>query len=42
MPSVAGLLEQYEVAARPRVDGLPEEADRIQAQLAAAEQEWHE
>jgi hypothetical protein len=42
MPSVAGLLEQHELAARRRVDGLREEADRIQAELAAAEQEWQE
>ncbi|MFI7301352.1 hypothetical protein [Streptomyces sp. NPDC050121] len=42
MPSVVGLLEQYEFAARRRVDGLREEADRIQAELAAAEQEWQE
>ncbi|WP_159767255.1 hypothetical protein [Streptomyces sp. HM190] len=42
MPSVVGLLEQYELAARRRVDGLREEADRIQAELAAAEQEWQE
>ncbi|KIE22759.1 hypothetical protein LK08_33505, partial [Streptomyces sp. MUSC 125] len=42
MPSVVGLLEQHEVAARRRVDGLREEADRIQAELAAAELEWQE
>jgi hypothetical protein len=42
MPSVAGLLEQQEVSARRRVDGLREEADRIQAELAAAEEEWQE
>ncbi|MFF8717811.1 hypothetical protein ACF07T_41650, partial [Streptomyces sp. NPDC015184] len=36
MPSVVGLLEQHELAARRRVDGLREEADRIQAELAAA------
>jgi hypothetical protein len=42
MPSVVGLLEQQELAARRRVDGLREEADRIQAELAAAEQEWQE
>jgi len=42
MPSVVGLLEQQEFAARRRVDGLREEADRIQAELAAAEQEWQE
>lgn len=39
MPSVVGLLEQHELAARRRVDGLREEADRIQAELSAAEQE---
>nr|WTB28579.1 hypothetical protein OG781_02465 [Streptomyces sp. NBC_00830]WTB28627.1 hypothetical protein OG781_02745 [Streptomyces sp. NBC_00830] len=42
MPSVVGLLEQHERAARRRVDGLREEADRIQAELAAAEEEWQE
>ncbi|MEU3348272.1 hypothetical protein ABZ723_25400 [Streptomyces sp. NPDC006700] len=42
MPSVVGLLEQREIAARRRVDGLREEADRIQAELAAAEKEWQE
>ncbi|MFJ2847806.1 hypothetical protein ACIPD2_40325 [Streptomyces griseofuscus] len=42
MPSVVGLLEQREVAARRRVDGLREEADRIQAELAVAEREWQE
>ncbi|MFD8967309.1 hypothetical protein ACFV0C_20335, partial [Streptomyces sp. NPDC059568] len=42
MPSVVGLLEQHELAARRRVDGLREEADRIQVELAAAEQEWQE
>ncbi|MFB7336102.1 hypothetical protein ACFC00_31490 [Streptomyces adustus] len=40
MPSVVGLLEQHELAARCRVDGLREEADRIQAELAVAELEW--
>ncbi|MBP2053947.1 hypothetical protein J2Z21_006949 [Streptomyces griseochromogenes] len=42
MPSVVGLLEEHELAARRRVDGLREEADRIQAELAAAELEWQE
>jgi hypothetical protein len=42
MPSVVGLLEQRELAARRRVDGLREEADRVQAELSAAEQEWQE
>jgi hypothetical protein len=37
-----GLLEQHELAARRRVDGLREEADRIQAELAAAELDWQE
>ena len=42
MPSVVGLLEEHELAARRRVDGLREEADRIHAELAAAELEWQE
>jgi hypothetical protein len=42
MPSVVGLLEQHEVAARRRVDGLREEAEQIHAELAEAEQEWQE
>ncbi|MER5913629.1 hypothetical protein ABT124_24845 [Streptomyces sp. NPDC001982] len=42
MPSVVGLLEQHELAARRRVDGLREEADRIQAELAVAELAWQE
>ncbi len=42
MPSVVGLLEERELAARRRVDGLREEADRIQAELAVAEQDWQE
>lgn len=42
MPSVVGLLEQRELAARRRVDGLREEADRVQAELAVAEREWKE
>lgn len=42
MPSVVGLLEQREVAARRRVDELREEADRVQAELAVAEREWRE
>lgn len=42
MPSVVGLLEQHELAARRRVDVLREEADRIHAELAEAEQEWQE
>jgi hypothetical protein len=42
MPSVVGLLEQREIAARRRAEGLREEADRIQAELAVAEREWQE
>ncbi|AUY49434.1 hypothetical protein EH183_11330 [Streptomyces sp. CB01881] len=42
MPSVVGLLEQHEFVARRRVDDQREEADRIQAELAAAEEEWQE
>ncbi|MGW3661538.1 hypothetical protein ACWD6R_40705 [Streptomyces sp. NPDC005151] len=42
MPSVVGLLEQRELGARRRVDELREEADRIHAELAVAEQEWKE
>jgi len=39
MPSVVGLPEERELDARRRVDGLRKEADRIQAELVAAEQE---
>ncbi|MGW6405473.1 hypothetical protein [Streptomyces sp. NPDC055134] len=42
MPSVVGLLEQRELAARRRVDELREEADRVQAELTVAEQDWRE
>ena len=42
MPSVVGLLEQRELTARRRMDELREEADRIQAELVVAEQEWNE
>ncbi|MEU7643024.1 hypothetical protein [Streptomyces sp. NPDC039016] len=42
MPSVVGLLEQRELAARRRVDELREEADRVQAELVMAEREWKE
>ncbi|ROQ26041.1 hypothetical protein EDD98_5626 [Streptomyces sp. PanSC19] len=42
MPSIVGLLEQREMAARRRVDALREEADRIQAELVATEREWNE
>ncbi|MGY5137697.1 hypothetical protein ACWGJW_35850 [Streptomyces nigrescens] len=42
MPSVVGLLEHHALVARRRVAGLCEEADRIQAERAAAEQEGQE
>ena len=42
MPWVVGLLEQHELTTRRRVDGLREEADRIQAERAGAELEWRE
>ncbi|MFF7717122.1 hypothetical protein [Streptomyces sp. NPDC007988] len=42
MPSVVGLLEQRAPAARRRVDELREEASRIKAELAEAEQEWRD
>lgn len=42
LPTVVGLLEQHELAARRRVDDLREEAVRIQAELAAAEEERQE
>jgi hypothetical protein len=42
MPSVVGLLEEREVTARCRVEELREEADRIAAELAVAEQDWKE
>lgn len=42
MPSVVGLLEERELAARRRVDELREEADRIQAELVLAERDWNE
>ena len=42
MPSVVGLVEEREVAARRRVDELREEADRIAAELVVAEQDWRE
>lgn len=42
MPSVVGLLEQRECAARRRVDALREEADRLLAELAVAEWDWNE
>ena len=42
MPSVVGLPEEREPGARRRVDELRAEADRIQAELAVAEQVWKE
>lgn len=40
MASVVGLLEARELAARERVEGLREVADRILVELAAAETDW--
>lgn len=40
MASVVGLLEARELAARERVEGLREEADRVLAELAEAETDW--
>ncbi|MGW0772004.1 hypothetical protein [Streptomyces sp. NPDC002676] len=42
MPSVAGLLEERELAARERVEGLREKADRVLSELAEAETAWQE
>jgi hypothetical protein len=42
MASVVGLLEERELAARERVEGLREEADRVLAALAEAERDWQE
>ena len=42
MASVVGLLEERELAARERVEGLREEADRVLAELADAETDWQE
>lgn len=42
MASVVGLLEERELAARERVEGLREEADRVLAELAKAETDWQE
>ncbi|MGW3498942.1 ISAs1 family transposase [Streptomyces sp. NPDC001020] len=42
MASVVGLLEERELAARERVEGLREEADRVLAELAEAETDWQE
>lgn len=40
MASVLGLLEERELAARERVEGLREQADRLLAELAEAEADW--
>lgn len=40
MASVVGLLEEREPAARERVEGLREEADRVLAALTEAEMDW--
>lgn len=42
MASVVGLLEERELAARERVEGLREKADRVPAELAEAETDWQE
>jgi len=42
MPSVVGLLEERELAARVRTEALREEADRVLAALADSESEWQE
>jgi hypothetical protein len=42
MPSVVGLLEERELAARERTERLREEADRVLAELSEAESEWQE
>ncbi|MFD5430108.1 hypothetical protein [Streptomyces sp. NPDC127084] len=42
MASVVGLLEARELAARERLEGLREEADRVFAELAEAERDWQE
>lgn len=42
MPPVSGLLEQRELTARRRVEALREEADRVQSELAVAEQDRKE
>ncbi|MQS16041.1 hypothetical protein F7Q99_28315 [Streptomyces kaniharaensis] len=42
MASVVGLLDERELAARERVEGLREVADRVLAELAEAETEWQE
>ncbi|MER7672301.1 hypothetical protein ABTY61_28105 [Kitasatospora sp. NPDC096128] len=40
MASVVGLLEERELAARQRMESLREAAERILAELAAAESDW--
>lgn len=42
MPSVVGMLEERELAARVRTEALREEADRVLAALADSESEWRE
>jgi hypothetical protein len=42
MPSVVGLLEERELAARRHVDELREELVRIQAELVVAERDWND
>lgn len=42
MPSVVGLLEQREPTTRRRADELRQEADRIHAELDAAERKWNQ
>jgi hypothetical protein len=42
MPSVVGLLEERELAARVRTEALRDEADRVLAALADSESEWQE
>jgi hypothetical protein len=40
VPSVVGLLEKRELAARERVESLREQADRLLAELRGAEADW--
>jgi hypothetical protein len=42
MPSVVGLLEERELAARVRTEALRDEADRVLAALADSESDWQE
>jgi hypothetical protein len=42
MPSVMGLLEEEERAARRRVEGLREQTDRLLVELNEAETDWQE